>query len=133
MNNNKLKTDIEEVDKSLEGGLPIDSFISFAQECYNKELQPYQKRLLEDWKHQYQCEFPIADEDFTFKDTKREMRKERCGDCSFFGDKGCTTSYIEAKHGNFHTPACSEFSPKITGFKATMVILDDPIKEEGLI
>lgn len=62
----------------------------------------------------------------TFKNTKRENRKERCGDCKFFGDKGCTTSYLEAKHGNFHTPACSEFSPKILGTKSTFIILDDP-------
>lgn len=66
----------------------------------------------------------------TFKNTKRENRKERCGDCSFFGDKGCTTSYLEAKHGNFHTPACSEFSPKILGTKATMIILDDPLNKD---
>lgn len=69
----------------------------------------------------------------TFKNTKRKDRKERCGDCTFFGDKGCTTSYLEAKHGNFHTPACSEFSPKILGTKSTFIILDDPIKEKGLI
>jgi hypothetical protein len=63
-----------------------------------------------------------------FKSTKRENRKERCGDCSFFGDKGCTTSYLEAKHGNKNTPACNEFSPKILGIKATRIIIDDPIK-----
>lgn len=49
----------------------------------------------------------------TFKNTKRDDRKERCGECSFFGDKGCTTSYLEAKYGNAGTPACNEFSPKI--------------------
>lgn len=65
----------------------------------------------------------------TFKNTKRENRKERCGECSFFGDKGCTTSYLEAKHGNKNTPACSEFSPMILGTKATMIIIDDPIKK----
>lgn len=65
----------------------------------------------------------------TFKNIKRENRKERCGDCSFFGDKGCTTSYLEAKHGNKNTPACSEFSPKILGTKPTMIIIDDPLKE----
>ena len=64
----------------------------------------------------------------TFKNTKRENRKERCGDCSFFGDKGCNTSYLEAKHGNKNTPACNEFSPKILGIKATRCIIDDPIK-----
>lgn len=65
----------------------------------------------------------------TFKNTKREDRKQKCGECSFFGDKGCTTSYLEAKHGNKNTPACSEFNPKILGTKATIIILDDPIKE----
>ena len=65
----------------------------------------------------------------TFKNGKRENRKERCGECSFFGDKGCTTSYLEAKHGNKNTPACSEFSPMILGTKATMIIIDDPIKK----
>lgn len=65
----------------------------------------------------------------TFKNTKREDREQRCGDCSFFGDKGCTTSYIEAKYGNKNTPACSEFSPKILGTKSTMIIIDDPIKK----
>lgn len=69
----------------------------------------------------------------TFKNTKREDRKQRCGDCTFFGDKGCTTSELEAKYGNFNTPACNEFSPKILGVKATIIILDDAIKEKGLI
>ncbi|MDX9743478.1 MAG: hypothetical protein RBT59_06635 [Arcobacteraceae bacterium] len=66
----------------------------------------------------------------TFLNTKRKDRKERCGDCTFFGDKGCTTSYLEAKNGNFHTPACSEFSPKILGTKSTLIILDDPLKKD---
>ena len=65
----------------------------------------------------------------TFLNTKRDDRKERCGDCTFFGDKGCTTSYLEAKYGNAGTPACNEFSPKILGIKATMMIIDDPLKE----
>ncbi len=65
----------------------------------------------------------------TFKNTKRENRKEKCGDCTFFGDKGCTTSYLEAKWGSKNTPACSEFQPKILGAKATLIVIDDPIKE----
>lgn len=139
MNNEKLKTGIEVIDKELSKGSSLEEFVKF---YLDTELQPYQKQMLdfienkqnmlrEEWKHQYQCEFPAIDEGFTFKDNKREKRKERCGDCTFFGDKGCTTSYLEAKWGNANTPACSEFSPKITGLKATMVILDDPIKKEG--
>jgi hypothetical protein len=49
--------------------------------------------------------------------------------CSY----GCTASELEAKYGNFNTPACNEFSPKILGAKATIIILDDAIKEKGLI
>lgn len=63
----------------------------------------------------------------TFRNTKREDRKQRCGECSFFGDKGCTTSYLEAKYGSKNTPACSEFIPRILGTKPTFTILDDDI------
>ena len=63
----------------------------------------------------------------TFRNTKREDRKQRCGECSFFGDKGCTTSYLEAKYGSKNTPACSEFIPRILGTKSTFTILDDDI------
>lgn len=39
--------------------------------------------------------------------------KSICGECKFFGYKGCTTSYIEAKYGNSKTPACTEFEKRI--------------------
>lgn len=36
-----------------------------------------------------------------------------CGECIFFEPgRGCTTSYLEAKYGNSHTPACTEFKIK---------------------
>ena len=66
----------------------------------------------EEWMHQYQQVFLPEEQLTNFKDTKREYRRERCGDCTFFGEEGCITSYIEAKYGNKCTPACSEFSPK---------------------
>lgn len=90
-------------------------------EAFKKEYRP------DEFRNQYMLQ-PLQIGK-TFKNTKRENRKERCGDCTFFGDKGCTTSHIEAKWGNRNTPACSEFSPKILGTKATMIIIDDPIKE----
>lgn len=66
----------------------------------------------EEWMNQYQ-QVLLPEEQLTnFKDTKREHRRERCGDCTFFSEKGCTTSYVEAKYGCKNTPACSEFSPK---------------------
>ncbi len=137
MNDDKLKTGIEEIDKELSKGSPFEEFVKFH---LNSELQPYQKQLIsfienkrsdtsleDEFRTQYMLQ-PLQIGK-SFKNTKREDRKQRCGDCSFFGDKGCTTSYLEAKWGNFHTPACNEFSPKIQGTKATMIILDDPMNE----
>ena len=136
MNNNKLSTGIEEIDKELSKGSPFEEFVKFH---LNSELQPYQKQLIsfienkrsdtyseDEFRTQYMLQ-PLQI-GRTFKNTKREDRKQRCGDCSFFGDKGCTTSYLEAKHGDKNTPACNEFSPKILGTKSTMIIVDDPIK-----
>ena len=65
-----------------------------------------------EWMHQYQQVFLPEEQSTNFKDTKRKYRRERCGDCTFFSEKGCITSHIEAKFGNKNTPACSEFSPK---------------------
>lgn len=66
----------------------------------------------EEWMNQYQQVFLPEEQLTNFKDTKREHRRERCGDCTFFGEEGCTTSYVEAKYGGKNTPACSEFSLK---------------------
>ncbi len=139
MSNNKLSTGIEEIDKELSKGSSLEKFVEFHQ---GTELQPFQKQILNNWLNErniLEDEFRIQymqqplQIDKTFKNTKRDDRKERCGDCTFFGNKGCTTSHLEAKYGNFHTPACNEFSPKILGAKSTFIILDDPIKEKGLI
>ena len=65
-----------------------------------------------EWMHQYQQVFLPEEQSTDFKGTKREHRRERCGDCTFFSEKGCTTSHIEAKFGNKNTPACSDFIPK---------------------
>ena len=65
-----------------------------------------------EWMHQYQQVFLPEEQSTNFKDTKREDRGERCGDCIFFGEEGCNTSYIEAKYGGKNTPACSDFIPK---------------------
>ena len=138
MVNKKLGTGIEEIDKELSKGSPFEEFVKFH---LNSELQPYQKQLISFIENKRRSDTSLEDEfrtqymlqplqiGRTFKNTKREDRKQRCGDCSFFGDKGCTTSYIEAKYGNKNTPACSEFSPKILGTKSTMIIVDDPIKK----
>ena len=32
-----------------------------------------------------------------------------CGECKYFGPRGCTTSQVEAKYGSKNTPACTEF------------------------
>lgn len=135
MNDNKLKTGIEEIDKELSKGSPLEEFVKFN---LNLELQPYQKKILkfienkksdtsleDEFKTQYMLQ-PLQVGKI-FKNTKREYRKQRCGECSFFGDKGCTTSYLEAKYGNKNTPACSEFIPRILGTKPTFTILDDDI------
>lgn len=137
VNDDKLKTGIEEVDKELSKGSPLEEFVKFH---LNSERQLYQKQLIsfienkrsdtsseDEFRTQYMLQ-PLQIGK-TFKNTKREDRKQRCGDCSFFGDKGCTTSYLEAKHGDKNTPACNEFSPKILGTKSTMIIVDDPIKK----
>ena len=137
MVNKKLGTGIEEIDKELSKGSPFEEFVKFH---LNSELQPYQKQLISFIENKRRSDTSLEDEfrtqymlqplqiGKTFKNTKREDRKQRCGDCSFFGDKGCTTSYIEAKYGDKNTPACNEFSPKILGTKSTMIIVDDPIK-----
>ncbi len=116
--------------------LPKDiSFTEFVQLLKGTEMQPYQKQMLkniesistEEFRTQYmQQPFQVGK---TFRNTKRKDRKEKCGDCTFFGDKGCTTSYLEAKWGSGNTPACNEFNPKILGTKSTYIILDDPMKE----
>ncbi len=137
VNDDKLKTGIEEIDKELSKGSLFDEFVKFH---LNSERQLYQKQLIsfienkrsdtsleDEFRTQYMLQ-PLQIGK-TFKNTKREDRKQRCGDCSFFGDKGCTTSYLEAKHGDKNTPACNEFSPKILGTKSTMIIVDDPIKK----
>lgn len=136
MNNNKLSIGNEIIDKELGKGISFKEFVKFN---IGGELLPYQKEMLnffknseniseDEFRTQYMIQpFKIGK---TFRNTKREDRKQRCGDCSFFGDKGCTTSYLEAKHGNKNTPACNEFNPKILGTKATMIIIDDPIKKD---
>lgn len=132
MNNNKFSTGIKEIDKELLKGSPLEEFVKFH---IGSELQPYQKQILnflengKDLTDEFRTQYMLQPLQIgkTFKNTKRDDRKERCGDCTFFGDKGCTTSYLEAKRGNFHTPACNEFSPKILGTKSTLIILDDPI------
>lgn len=138
MVNEKLGTGIEEIDKELSKGSPFEEFVKFH---LNSELQPYQKQLISFIENKRRSDTSLEDEfrtqymlqplqiGKTFKNTKREDRKQRCGDCSFFGDKGCTTSYLEAKYGDKNTPACNEFSPKILGTKSTMIIVDDPIKK----
>ena len=74
----------------------------------NNFFKPIKK---DEFYHQYQQIF-LAEMPSNCKDAKRKDRIECCGDCTFFGDKGCTTSYLEAKWGSRNTPACSEFSPK---------------------
>ena len=135
MNNNKLSTGIKEIDKELLKGSPLEEFVKFH---IGSELQPCQKQILnflengKDLTDEFRTQYMLQPLQIgkTFKNTKRDDRKERCGDCTFFGDKGCTTSYLEAKWGNIHTPACNEFSPKILGTKSTLIILDDPLKKD---
>lgn len=136
MNNNELSTGVEKIDKKLSKDSLFEEYVRF---YLGSELQPYQKEMLnffknsenileDEFRTQYMIQpFKIGK---TFKNTKREDRKQRCGDYTFFGAKGCTTSELEAKYGNFHTPACNEFSPKILGTKATMIIIDDPMKKD---
>jgi hypothetical protein len=50
--------------------------------------------LSEEFKMQYMIDPSIGGEPI----------KNRCGDCTFFGDKGCTTSELEAKSGSRSTP-----------------------------
>lgn len=136
VNDDKLKTGIEEIDKELSKGSLFEEFVKFH---LNSELQFYQKQLISFIENKKRSDTSSEDEfrtqymlqplqiGKTFKNTKREDRKQRCGDCSFFGDKGCTTSYLEAKHGNKNTPACNEFISRILGTKPTFTILDDDI------
>lgn len=157
MNNENIEIYKKEFSKFIEfigkeNNIPIPN-TSYHLELFKKWEKPMQEikdahnlksNLLNIDKESLKCQYneDISNEKFktlymlqpfqigeTFKITKRENRKERCGECSFFGDKGCTTSYIEAKHGNKNTPACSEFSPKILGTKPTMIIIDDPLKD----
>ena len=65
----------------------------------------------EEWMNQYQQVFLPEEQSTNFKDTKREYRRERCGDCTFFGEEGCTIYLSEAKFGGKNTPACSDFIP----------------------
>ena len=53
----------------------------------------------EQFKREYMQEF-ICDES--------EPQVRYCGECKFYSN-GCTTSYLENKHGCSSTPACSEF------------------------
>ena len=127
------------IEKLEQETIQKNHFEEFVKFNIGGELLPYQKQMLnfienkkniseDEFRTQYMIQpFQIGK---TFKNTKRKDRKQRCGDCTFFGDKGCTTSELEAKYGNFHTPACSEFSPKILGTKATMIIVDDTIKKD---
>ena len=66
----------------------------------------------EEWMNQYQQVFLPEEKSTNFKDTKREDRGERCGDCIFFGEEGCAIYRKEAKFGCKSTPACSDFIPK---------------------
>ena len=65
-------------------------------------------------------------DDMSYNDTINTLGKSKvCGDCKDFGELsygqmcdlkgkrfGCTTSFLEEKHGNKNTPACSEFKKR---------------------
>ena len=41
------------------------------------------------------------------------MVLKTCGQCTYLGPIGCTTSKYEQKFGNASTPACEEFKRKV--------------------
>lgn len=113
MNNEKLKTGNEEIDKALKDGLPIDSFVTFAEKCYGHELQPYQKVLLS----QIQEE-EISNEKFIEKYQLNRM-------VSFNKSQIISTPLSDNELFNFHVAKVVE-SKKQTSW----VIIDDPINKD---
>lgn len=114
MNNDKLSTGIEVVDRAFKGGLPVDSFISFAQQCYNKELQPYQKVILS----QIQKE-EISNEEFIKQYQLNRM-------VSFNKSQIVSTPLSDNELFNFHVKNTMRPENKK---QISWVIIDDPIKK----
>jgi len=69
-----------------------------------RDLEMFEGLDLEKFKQEYLGVFELEEWEY----------KNRCGDCKFFSQRGCTISYIEAKYGNSKTPACGKFEIRTT-------------------
>lgn len=121
MNNNKLSTGIKEIDKELSKGSPLEEFVKFH---LGSELQPYQKQIV----NIIESNENISTEEFA-KQYNLNLRK-RSNRINVLSTLLNNDSVCYAYH--FLKPQAKKVG-QARGIDFTFVILDDPIKEKGLI
>lgn len=119
MNNDKLSTGIEEIDKELSKGSSLKEFVEFYLDA---KLQPYQKQMINIIENNEN----ISTEEFA-KQYNLNLRKRsnRINILSTpLNNDGACYAYHFLKTQSKQVDKKKEF---------TFIILDDPIKEKGLI
>lgn len=119
MNNEKLKTGIEVIDKELSKGSSLEEFVKF---YLDTELQPYQKKMLDFIENNQN----ISREEFAERyslNTRGRNKRINILSTPLNNDSSCYAYHsLKAQPENIEKK--KEF---------TFIILDDPIKEKGLI
>lgn len=120
MNNDKLSTGNEIIDKELEKGLPFKEFVKF--HLGNKELHPFQKQLINFIENSKNTSTEEFAKQYNLNLRKRSNRINILS-TPLNNDSSCY-AYHSLKAQSKKIEKKKEF---------TFIVLDDPIKEKGLI